>query len=278
MTTIQKLGKTANNIRQDIIKMISEASSGHPGGSLGITDILVALYFKHLKINPKKPDDPKRDYLLLSHGHVCPALYATLAHRGFFPKKELMTLRKFGSRIQGHPHREALPGLETTSGPLGSGISQGAGMALGLKYDKKNNQVVVLTSDGEHDEGNTWESIMFAHKYQLDNLLVIIDRNRIQLSGRTEDIMPLKSLREKYLSFGWGAIEINGNNFKEIFEALELAKKPREKPLVIIANTTLGKGVSFMENEAVWHGKTPNKDETKLALKELNRGWSHERN
>lgn len=259
----------SNNIRQDIIKMVYEAGSGHPGGSLGMADIFTALYFDFLKVNPKNPKDENRDYLILSNGHICPVLYATLARKGFFPVNELSTLRKLGSRLQGHPHREALPGLETTSGPLGSGLSQGAGIALGLKNDGKKNKVIVITSDGEHDEGNTWEAVMFAHKYHLDNLIQIMDRNRIQLSGHTEQIMPLGSLREKYIAFGWGVIDIAGNDMEQILEALEAAKHKRNKPLLIIAHTTLGKGVSFMENKSEWHGKAPTKEEAENAIKEL---------
>jgi len=270
MTTqkkIKELELKANSIRQNIIKMISAAGSGHPGGSLGLADILTVLYFHKMNINPKKPNSPSRDYLVLSHGHTCPALYATMAERGFFPKKELMKLRKLNSRIQGHPHREILPGLETTSGPLGSGLSQSVGIALGLKADSKKNMVYCLTSDGEHDEGNTWEAIMLANKYKLGNLVNIVDCNKIQLSGDTADIMPLGSLKQKYLAFGWGVLEIDGNEMWEIIHALE-TKHPN-RPLAIIANTTPGKGVFFMENKYEWHGKAPNEEETKRALSEL---------
>jgi len=265
------LKEKANDIRIDIIRMIHEAGSGHPGGSLGMTDIFTALYFRFLKINVKNPSAPNRDYLILSNGHICPALYATMAHRGFFDKKELMSLRKLNSRLQGHPHRESLSGLETSSGPLGSGLSQAAGLALGLKMDKKNNHIFCLGSDGEHDEGNTWEAVLFAHKNHLDNLTYIIDRNRIQIDGRTEDVMPLGSLKEKYLSFGWGVIEIDGNDMHQIIQALSKALHERNKPLVILANTMPGKGVSFMEGKYEWHGKAPNDEETKKALEELER-------
>lgn len=261
----------ANTIRQDIVKMLHSAGSGHPGGSLGMTDIFTALYFDYLKVNPKKPKDPKRDYLVLSNGHICPVLYATMSERGFFPKSRLATLRKLGSKLQGHPHRETLPGIETTSGPLGSGLSQASGIALGLKMDKKQNKVVCLTSDGEHDEGNTWEAVLFAHKYHLNNLINIIDRNRIQISGNTEDVLPLGSLKEKYLAFGWGVIEIDGNDMHQVMHALKIAMHERHKPLAIIAHTILGKGVHFMEGKPEWHGKTPNEEELKKALEELNR-------
>lgn len=272
--SVQELEELANILRQNVIKILHKARSGHPAGSLGMADIFAALYFKHLNLYPKKPKHPDRDILVLSNGHICPVMYAAMAGKGFFPKDELLTLRKAGSRLQGHPHREALPGLETSSGPLGSGISQAAGMALALKNDRKPNKVVCITSDGEHQSGNTWEAVMFAEKYGLGNLTVIVDRNNIQIDGNTEDIMPLKSLREKYASFGWGAIEINGNNMKEILVALHKSMQPRKHPLVIIAHTTPGKGVSFMENKYEWHGRTLSEEEAMKAVEELeeNRG------
>ena len=259
----------ANTIRHDIIKMLAESKSGHTAGPLGLADIFSALYFDYLKINPENPKDENRDYLILSNGHVCPVLYATMANKGFFEKEELYSLRKIGSRLQGHPHRTSLPGLETTSGPLGSGLSQAVGKALVLKREEKNNKVVCVCSDGEHQEGNHWEAIMLASKYELGNLIAIVDRNRIQIDGMTEDIMPLKSLREKYLAFGWGVIEIQGNNMTQIVQALDKTKHYRKHPIAIIANTTPGKGVSFMENKYEWHGKTPNREETEQALYEL---------
>lgn len=265
------LNLQAKKIRQNIIKMVHEAGSGHPAGSLGMADIFTALYFSFLNVNPENPNDPDRDYLILSNGHICPALYATMAARGFLKEEELLTLRKLNSRLQGHPHRESLPGIETSSGPLGSGLSQACGIALSLKRENKHNQVVCLMSDGEHDEGNTWEAILFAHKYHLNNLLAIVDRNRIQIDGNTEQVMPLGSLREKYLSFGWGVIDINGNDMYEIIHALQRATQEREKPLAIIAHTTPGKGVKFMEHDYKWHGKAPNELETKKALEELTR-------
>ncbi len=264
----KKLKLMANAIRQDIIKMISEAGSGHPAGSLGMADVFTALYFNVLKHDPKKPYWKDRDILVLSNGHICPAQYAAMAESGYFPVKELMTLRKLGSRLQGHPHRPSLPGLETTSGPLGCGISQAAGMALALRMDGKNNHVYCITSDGEHDEGNTWEAVMFVNKMQLCNLTVIIDRNNIQIDGFTEEVMPLEPLKEKYEAFGWDVIEIDGHNIPEIIEALETSKK-NSKPTCIIAHTTPGKGVSFMEDNPEWHGKAPNKEQTAKALKEL---------
>ncbi|MFT4260945.1 MAG: transketolase [Candidatus Woesearchaeota archaeon] len=263
------LVKKAKEIRSDMLKMLNKAGSGHTAGPLGMVEIFTYLYFKFLKINPKKPLDKKRDYLILSNGHICPVQYTVLAHKGFFNKAKLNTLRKLGSPLQGHPHRTALPGIETTSGPLGSGISQAAGIALGLRLDKLNNKVVCITSDGEHQEGNTWEAVLFAAKYKLNNLIVIIDRNFIQIDGNTEEVLPLGSLADKYKSFNWHVQEINGNNFKEIERALNNASKIKDKPCVIVANTTPGKGVSFMENDYKWHGKTPNDEELKKALEEL---------
>lgn len=267
---IHGLRFVANTIRHDIINMLTESKSGHSAGSLGLADIFSALYFDYLNINPKNPEDEMRDYFILSNGHVCPALYSALANKGFFDKEELFSLRKLGSRLQGHPHRTTLPGLETTSGPLGSGLSQAAGKALVLQRENKQNRVVCMCSDGEHQEGNHWEAVLFAAKYKLDNLLAIVDRNRIQIDGLTEEIMPLKSLKEKYLSFGWGVIEIDGNNMTQIIHALDSSKHHKNHPVVIIANTTPGKGVSFIENDYAWHGKTPSKEEAERAIFELN--------
>ncbi|MGV8162027.1 MAG: transketolase [Candidatus Nanoarchaeia archaeon] len=266
---VRDLKILANGIKKDTLSSIYVAKSGHPGGSLGVADILTVLYFDFLNVDPRKPDKEDRDYFILSNGHVCPALYATLAHKGFFDRKELGSLRKIGSRLQGHPHRESIPGIETSSGPLGSGLSQAAGLALALKTDKKNNKVVCMTSDGEHNEGNHWEAVLFAHKYHLDNLTVFVDRNRIQIDGNTEHVMPLGSLKEKYLAFGWGVIEINGNEISEIIMALEKSIQERHKPLVIIANTIPGKGVKEFENNYKWHGKAPNEEEFKEAMKDL---------
>lgn len=267
--TLSELTKTANLIRQDIIEMIYEAGSGHPGGSLGMADIFTALYFQILKHDPKNPEDPERDRLVLSNGHICPVQYAALARAGYFPIDDLKTLRKLGSGLQGHPHRGLLPGIETTSGPLGSGLSQSAGMAWVGKTDHKNWKVYCLMSDAEHDEGNTWEAVMFANKYKLNNLIAVIDRNKIEVDGRTEDIMPLCSLKDKYQVFGWKVFEIDGNNFEEIIGAFEETKKNSDGPQVIIAKTILGKGVSFMENQVEWHSHTINKNEMEKALEEL---------
>lgn len=264
-----ELNKRSKKIRVEMLKALNKSSSGHTGGPLGMVEIFNYLYFNYLKINPKKSLDKKRDYLILSNGHICPVLYTTLAFRGFFKLSELKTLRKLGSKLQGHPHRGALVGIETTSGPLGSGLSQGSGMALALKNDGMKNKVVVLTSDGEHEEGNTWEAVIFAAKYKLDNLIQIIDRNYIQIDGKTEDVMPLGSLASKYKSFGWEVREINGHSYDDLELALKELEKIKGKPKVIVAHTTPGRGVSFMENKYEWHGVTPKDDELKRALEEL---------
>ncbi|MFT4311005.1 MAG: transketolase [Candidatus Woesearchaeota archaeon] len=262
-----KLKKELKQIRKDLLIMLNKAGSGHTAGPLGMAEIFYELYFNFLNINPKKPLDKNRDYLILSNGHICPILYTVMAHRGFFKKEELLTLRKLGSRLQGHPQREHLNGLETTSGPLGSGLSQACGISLGLQNDKKSNKVICLTSDGEHGEGNTWEAVLFAKKHDL-KIINIIDRNYIQIDGNTEDVLPLGNLKQKYESFGWEAVEIDGNDLKQIKSALKKASYAKG-PFVIVANTTPGKGVSFMENNYKWHGKTPSDEELKLALEEL---------
>ncbi|MBI3931665.1 MAG: transketolase [Chloroflexi bacterium] len=265
----RKLKLIANKIRQDIIKSLTEAGSGHSAGPLGMADVLTALYFNVMEHDPKNPGWGKRDYFVLSNGHICPVLYATLANAGYFPEAELMTLRKLGSRLQGHPHRAALPGLETTSGPLGSGLSQAAGMAYGLRMDQRPNRVFCLTSDGEHNEGNIWEAVLFIAKNKLDNLTAILDRNYIQIDGNTEDVMPLDPVKEKYLAFNWNVIEIDGNNMEEILTALSPAKRLSGKPAMVIARNVPGKGVSFMENNYEWHGKPPTQEQAEIALAEL---------
>ncbi|MEX2013146.1 MAG: transketolase [Candidatus Levyibacteriota bacterium] len=266
---LKELEKTANEIRMLIIDMLLEAGSGHSGGPLGMADIFTALYFHIAKHDPKNPDWEERDKIVLSNGHICPVRYATMAKAGYFPVEELKTLRKINSRLQGHPHRTALPGAETTSGPLGEGLSQSIGMALANKLDKKPGKIYCLTSDGEHQEGNTWEAAMLAPKYKLDNLIQIIDRNNIQIDGNTEDIVPLEPLREKYEAFGWYVLEIDGHNMEGIVDAVGEAHAIHDKPICIIAHTIPGKGVSFMENDYTWHGKPPNKDEAKKAIDEL---------
>lgn len=268
--TVTQLKKKANDIRIDIIKMLLEAKSGHSAGPLGLTDVFTALYFSVLKHNPKNPDWDERDILILSNGHCVPVRYVTMAHAGYFPREELKTLRKFGSRLQGHPERLRLPGLETTSGPLGSGISQAAGMAKALKIDNNHTRwVYVVCSDGELDEGNSWEGIMFAGAENLHNLIAIVDRNNIQIDGNTEHIMPLEDLRGKWEAFGWHVIEIDGNNIESVIDACTLARAVVEKPTVIIAHTIPGKGVPFMEYDYHWHGAPPNSEQARVALKKL---------
>lgn len=268
LTSIPALQMMANIIREDIITSLQEAKSGHSAGPLGMADIFTALYFNVLEHNPRNPAWEGRDRMVLSNGHICPVLYATMANAGYFPKKELFTLRKFGSRLQGHPHRESLPGLETTSGPLGSGLAQAAGMASGLRLDGKKNVVFCACSDGEQDEGNHWEAVMFAAKNKLGNLIAITDRNYIQIDGNTEQIMPLDPLDEKYKAFNWDVKVINGNNMKEVLATLQQARarsSTATKPLMIIAKTTPGKGVDYMENDYRWHGAPPGTLKTERA-------------
>jgi len=267
---IKKLELVANDIRQDIIAMLLEAKSGHSAGPLGMADVFTVLYYTDaVKHDPKNPDWEERDRIILSNGHICPVLYAAMASAGYFPKEELKTLRKYGARLQGHPHRLMLPGLETSSGPLGSGLSQACGMAHAFKGDKKKNQVYCLMGDGELDCGQIWEAAMWAGKNKLDNLTAIIDRNNIQIDGFTEDIMPLEPLDEKFHSFGWHVIEVNGNDIRAVYDAIQQARAVFEKPVCIIAYTTPGKGVDFMENDFNWHGKPPNSEEAKEALRQL---------
>ena len=273
---IKFLEGKANEIRQSVIEMLLEAGSGHSAGPLGMADIFTALYFHILKHDSKKPDWEERDRLVLSNGHICPVQYATMAHAGYFPLKELKTLRKFGSRLQGHPHREWLPGIETSSGPLGSGLSQAAGMALGMRMSKCEGDspdciswIYCLMGDGELDCGQVWEATMLAGKEKLYNIIGIIDRNNIQIDGFTENVMPLEPLKEKFESFGWHAQEIDGHNMREIVDAVEKAKTIFNKPSMIISRTIPGKGVSFMEREFSWHGKSPKPEEAKEALKQL---------
>lgn len=268
--SIEELELRANDIREDIIKMLVAAGSGHSAGPLGLADIFTALYFNVMKHEPKNPDWDERDILILSNGHCCPVRYAAMAQAGYFPREELMTLRKFGSRLQGHPERLRLPGLETTSGPLGSGLSQAAGIAAGMKLDKQLDRwVYCVTSDGEHNEGNTWEAVMFVNKNKLTNLTVIVDRNNIQIDGPTEEIMPLDDFRAKYEAFGWHVLEIDGNDVEAVIDACNMAKAIVERPVVIIAHTIPGKGVDFMEYDFHWHGMPPNPTQGREALKEL---------
>jgi transketolase len=266
---VQKLEEMANTMRQDLIEMLLKAGSGHTAGPLGMADIFSAFYFHILSHDPKNPFWEDRDRLILSNGHICPIRYVAMARSGYFPLKELDTLRKFSTRLQGHPEREKLPGVETTSGPLGSGLGQAAGIAYAALMDKKKFRVYCVMSDGEQDAGNIWESAMFAGKNKLHNLTAVMDRNNIQISGMTEDIMPLESLRAKYESFNWHVIETNGNNIAEFINAVQEAKAIFEKPTVIIAHTIPGKGVPEIEFDYEWHGKAPNSEEAKRFLHEL---------
>lgn len=253
--TTEKLELLANSIRQDIIEMLIEAGSGHTAGPLGLADIFAALYGKVLIHDPKKPDWPDRDRLILSNGHVVPVRYAAMAEVGYFPKAELKSLRRFGSRLQGHPERLRLPGLESTSGPLGSGLSQAGGMAYAFRMDgRKHVRVYCVTGDGELQEGNVWEAAMFIGKNRLSNLTMIIDRNNIQIDGPTESVMPLEPLGMKFQAFGWHVIEVDGHNIEQIEAACEQAKAIFEKPTCIIAHTIAGKGVDFIEYDFRWHG------------------------
>ena len=266
---VKFLEEKANQIRQLIIEMLLEAGSGHSAGSLGMADIFSAFYFHILRHDPKNPDWPDRDRLILSNGHICPVRYAAMALAGYFPIEELKTLRKINSRLQGHPHRTALPGVETTSGPLGEGISQAIGIAYAGILDKKDYHVYCITSDGEHQEGNIWEAYMWLGKNPLPNLTIIIDRNYIQIDGFTEDVMPLEPLRQKLEAFKLHVLEVDGHNIRAFVDAIREAQSEWRRTSVIIAYTIPGKGVSFMEKKFEWHGKPPNKEEAKKALDEL---------
>lgn len=268
---IKYLEEKAKDIRRDIIEMLVEAKSGHTAGPLGMADIFTALYFGILNQDVKKPDWEGRDRVILSNGHICPVLYATMAEAGYFEKKELMTLRKYGSRLQGHPHREFLSIVENSSGPLGEGLSQAVGMALAERIDNPTSQkfFYCLMSDGELEEGSTWEAVMLAGKVKPHNLIAIIDRNNIQIDGHTEDVMPLEPLADKWRVFNWHVLEIDGHSFQEIYDAIGQAKAVFNRPTVIIAHTTPGKGVLEFESRPEWHGKAPNREEGEMALKEL---------
>lgn len=267
---IEELKITANNIRKSIVLMLYLAKSGHTAGALGMTDIFTYLYFIALKHKPENPFWEDRDRLILSNGHICPVLYATMAHAGYFPIEELKTLRQFGSRFQGHPHREFLSMLETSSGPLGEGISQAIGMAIASRIDNGiDKKIYCLVGDGELNEGQNWEALMLASKEKLNNLIVIVDRNNIQIDGSTEIVMPLGNVLSKFKEFGWNGEQINGNDFVQINRAFYNAKNNTEKPYVIVAKTIPSKGVKEWEGNYKWHGKTPNKEEYEIALKEL---------
>ncbi len=267
MTPAELAGK-AKEVRTHILSMLAEAGSGHLGGSLGLADIFTALYFDELNIDPKKPNKPDRDRLVLSIGHVAPVLYATLALRGFFKVEELQTLRKLGSRLQGHAST-LVPGVEVSTGSLGQGLSIAIGMALSAKTDQLPWQVYSIHGDGELQEGQIWEAAMSAAKFNLNNLVAIIDRNKLQIDGSTEDIMPLEPLKDKWLAFGWNVLETDGNDMTSVLHAFESAKIKQDKPTVIIAYTKMGKGVKSIENDFHWHGKPPSKEQLPQFLKEL---------
>jgi transketolase len=268
--TLEELELKANDIRGDLIRMLEHAGSGHSAGPLGLADIFTALYFRVLKHDPKHPDWADRDILILSNGHCVPVRYAAMAEAGYFAKEELMTLRRLGSRLQGHPERERMPGLESTSGPLGCGLSQACGLALGQRMDGQTHRwVYVVMGDGEQDEGNVWEAAMLAGKYKLNNVIAITDRNNIQIDGPTEQIMPLEELRAKWQAFGWQVIDVNGNNIEAVIDACALGRAIVEKPVMILAHTVPGKGVDFMEYDYHWHGAPPDAKQAKQALHEL---------
>ncbi len=277
---VTRLELQANTIRQSIIEMLFEAKSGHTAGPLGMADIFTLLYFEVLQHDPKNPAWADRDRLILSNGHICPVLYATLAHAGYFPVEELMTLRKFGSRLQGHPHREALPGLESTSGPLGSGLSQAVGMALAERIDNpySSKYFYCLTGDGELNEGQIWEAALLAGKEKLHNLIVIVDRNGIQIDGYTKDVMPLEPLREKFEAFNFDVQEVDGHNIRAVNDAIGKAQAVYSQPSLIIAHTVASKGVDVFERDFRWHGNPPGKgpedrvprsEQAKVALEKL---------
>lgn len=269
--SVKELRHKAYVLREDIIKMLEHAGSGHSAGPLGLAEIFAALYFDIMKLDPKHPEWDERDFFFLSNGHCVPIQYAAMAEAGFFPKEELMTLRRLGSRLQGHPERTKLPGLENTSGPLGSGLSQAAGVAYTLQYiDKQPHRwVYAVTGDGELDEGNIWEAAMFAGKNKLSQLVVFVDRNNIQIDGTTDQVMPLEDLHGKWESFGWHVQEIDGHNVESVIDAASMARAITNKPSVIIAHTIPGKGVDFMEYDYHWHGAPPNSEQAKEALHKL---------
>ncbi|MDD3653545.1 MAG: transketolase [Desulfotomaculaceae bacterium] len=269
MGEIDELQKKAREIRKHIIKMLGEAGSGHPGGSLSAADIVAALYFHEMRLDPDRPEWPERDRFILSKGHAAPVLYAALAERGFFPVEELMTLRKLGSRLQGHPDMRKLPGVEMSTGSLGQGLSAANGMALAGRLDERNYRVYVMLGDGELDEGMVWEAAMAAAHYKLDNLAAFVDHNGFQIDGPIAEVMSPEPVSDKWRAFGWHVININGHDIGQILGALAEAKNIKGKPTMIVAETIKGKGVSFMENQVGWHGVAPKPDEVQRALAEL---------
>ena len=267
MLDSSKLQEKAKNIRKNIVEMVYQASSGHPGGSLSVTDILTALYFSELRIN--NVSDENRDRMVLSKGHCSPALYATLAEKGFIPAEDLKSFRKTTSYLQGHPDMKKIAGVDMTSGSLGQGLSVANGMALAGKLDNKDYRVYVIMGDGEIEEGQVWEAAMTSYKYKLDNLCIIVDNNNLQIDGNIETVKGLDNIEGKFKAFGFNTISIDGNNIEQIINAFETAKLTKGKPTAIIAKTIKGKGISFMENEAAWHGKAPSEEEYHKAIKEL---------
>lgn len=269
INNISELKKIANEVRIGIIEEVYNAQSGHPGGALSVADILTVLYFNEMNVDEKNPDMPNRDRLVLSKGHASPALYSVLANRGFFEKDKLKTFRKIDSNLQGHPDKNKVKGVDMTTGSLGQGLSAANGMALAGKLNKSNYRVYCILGDGELEEGQIWEAAMTSHHYKLDNLCVIVDNNNLQIDGKVEDVMNIYPIEDKFKSFGFETIQIDGHNITQIMEALGQARKTKGKPTAIIAKTVKGKGVSYMENQAGWHGKAPNEDEYKRAINEL---------
>ena len=269
INNVSELKKIANEVRIGIIEEVYNAQSGHPGGALSVADILTVLYFNEMNIDEKKPDMQNRDRLVLSKGHASPALYSVLANKGFFSKEELKTFRKIDSNLQGHPDKNKVKGVDMTTGSLGQGLSAANGMALAGKLDKLNYRVYCILGDGELEEGQVWEAAMTSHHYKLDNLCVIVDNNNLQIDGKVEEVMNIYPIADKFKSFGFETIQIDGHNITQIIEAFGKAKKVKDRPTAIIAKTVKGKGVSYMENQAGWHGKAPNEDEYKRAINEL---------
>ena len=271
ITNVEALRKIAVEIRKGIIEAVYSANSGHPGGALSCADILTVLYFNQMNIDEKKPDDPNRDRLVLSKGHASAGLYSALAQKGYFDKELLKTFRKIGSNLQGHPDMRKVPGVDMTTGSLGQGLSAAVGMALGSKMNKAGCKIYCIMGDGEIEEGQVWEAAMTAAKYKLDNLCIILDNNNLQIDGEIEKVGGMNNITEKFMRFGFNVINVDGHNIDNLIDAFTTAKQTKDKPTIIIAKTVKGKGVSFMENKAEWHGKAPSKEEYEKAIEELNR-------
>ncbi len=269
ITSIQALENIANDIRKDIIEEVYQAQSGHPGGSLSCTDILTVLYFNQMNVDPKKPEDANRDRLILSKGHCSPALYAVLARKGYFDKEELKNFRKMDSFLQGHPDMKKVPGVDMTTGSLGQGLSAGVGMAIASKMNQAGCRVYCVLGDGEIEEGQIWEAAMAAYKNKLDNLCVILDNNSLQIDGKIQDVAGLDNIEGKFKNFGFNVIQVDGHNISNLIDGFNSAKQTKQVPTILIAKTIKGKGVSFMENQAKWHGKVPNEKEYEKAINEL---------